>query len=84
MAASADFKWNKKALSESYYYSNIIPQNHLESKCLEQLEMQVREWAIDNSELIVVTGPILKTDLPKIQQGSFKVSIPANIFIKLW
>ena len=70
MAASADFKWNKKALSESYFYSNIIPQNHgLNQNSWNKLEMQVREWSIDNSELIVVTGPILKDNLSKIQQG---------------
>jgi len=81
MAASADFKWNKKALSESYFYSNIIPQNSsLNQNAWNRLEMQVREWAIDNSELIVVTGPILKDNLPKLQQGSFKVSIPEFIY----
>lgn len=81
MAPSADFKWNRKALSESYYYTNIIPQNAaLNQKTWNRLEMQVREWAIDNSELIVVTGPIIKDDLPKIQQGSYKVSIPEYIY----
>ncbi|HOU46632.1 MAG TPA: DNA/RNA non-specific endonuclease [Chitinophagales bacterium] len=81
MAASADFKWNKQALSESYYYSNIIPQNHeLNSNAWNRLEMQIREWAIDNAELIVVTGPILNDSLPKIQQGSYKVSIPQYIY----
>ena len=81
MAASADFKWNRKALSESYFYSNIIPQNpQLNQNAWNKLEMQVREWAIDNSELIVVTGPVLKDNLPKIPQGSFKVSIPEYIY----
>ncbi|MBP8193534.1 MAG: DNA/RNA non-specific endonuclease [Chitinophagales bacterium] len=81
MAASADFKWNRKALSESYFYSNIIPQNpQLNQNTWNKLEMQVREWAIDNSELIVVTGPVLKENLPKIPQGSFKVSIPEYIY----
>lgn len=81
MAASADFKWSKKAMSESYFYSNIIPQNHgLNQSSWNRLEMQVREWAIDNDELIVVTGPVLNAALPKIQQGSFKVSIPEYIY----
>ncbi|MDB5226991.1 MAG: Endonuclease [Bacteroidota bacterium] len=81
MAASADFKWSHKALSESYYYSNIIPQNHeLNSGAWNKLEMTVREWAIENSEIIVVTGPVLKNNLPKIQQGSYKVSIPEYIY----
>src|SRR4051812_21869219 len=81
MAASADFKWSKKALTESFYYSNIIPQNHgLNSGAWNRLEMKIREWAIENSEVIVVTGPVLKDNLPKIQQGSFKVSIPEYIY----
>ncbi len=81
MAASADFKWNRKALSESYYYSNIIPQNpQLNQGSWNKLEMQVREWAIDNTELIVVTGPVLKDNLSKIPQGSFKVSIPEFLY----
>ncbi len=81
LAASADFKWNRYALSESYFYSNIIPQNkELNQGAWNKLEMQVREWAIDNNELIVVTGPILQDNLPKIPQGSFKVSIPEYIF----
>ena len=81
MAASADFKWNRKAMSESYYYTNIIPQNkELNQGAWNKLEMQVREWAIDNTELFVVTGPVLKNDLPKIPQGSFKVSIPEYIY----
>ncbi|HRH56203.1 MAG TPA: DNA/RNA non-specific endonuclease [Chitinophagales bacterium] len=81
MAASADFKWNRKALSESYYYSNIVPQNkELNQGAWNKLEMQAREWAIDNSELIVVTGPVLENDLPKIPQGSFKVSIPQYLY----
>jgi len=81
MAASADFKWNRKALSESYFYSNIIPQNALlNQNAWNRLEMQIREWAIDNSELIIVTGPVLKPNLPKLPQGSFKVSIPEYIY----
>lgn len=81
LAASADFKWSKKALSESYYYSNIIPQNHLLNKgAWNKLEMQIREWAIDNDELIVVTGPVLRDSLPKIPKGSKKVSIPEYLF----
>jgi endonuclease G len=81
MAASADFRWSRKALSESFYYSNIIPQNSsLNQGVWSKLETLVREWAIDNTELIVITGPVLNDSLPKIQQGSFKVSVPQYIY----
>jgi endonuclease G len=42
--------------------------------------MKVREWSIENSELIVVSGPVLKSGLPKVQGGSFNVSIPEYLF----
>lgn len=81
MAASADFKWSYNALSESYFYTNIIPQNKaLNQGAWNRLEMQIREWAIDNDELVVVTGPIIKENLPKIPQGSQQVSIPQYIY----
>lgn len=81
MAASADFKWSKKALSESYYYSNIVPQNkELNQGTWNKLEMLIREWAIENEEVLVVTGPVLNSGLRKLQQGSFQVSIPEYLF----
>jgi endonuclease G, mitochondrial len=81
LAPSADFRWSREALSESYYYSNMSPQvPGMNRGAWAQLENQVREWAIDAEELIVVTGPILKPDLPKVQQGSFRVSIPEAYF----
>jgi endonuclease G len=77
LAPSADFRWSKNALSQSYYYSNISPQvPELNRESWAKLENLVREWAIESDELIVVTGPVLNDKLPKIQQGSLRVSIP--------
>ncbi|HUH72783.1 MAG TPA: DNA/RNA non-specific endonuclease [Chitinophagales bacterium] len=77
LAPSADFRWSKKALSESYYYSNMSPQvPDLNRISWNNLEMQVREWVVDHGELLVISGPVLHDKLPKIQQGSFRVSIP--------
>jgi endonuclease G len=77
LAPSADFRWSREALSESYYYSNMSPQvPGMNRGAWAQLENQVREWAIDAEELIVLTGPILKPNLPKVPQGSLRVSIP--------
>ncbi len=81
MAPSADFNWSKIAVSESFYYSNMVPQNPgLNRGTWRKLEMKIREWAIDNNELIIVSGPILKDGLPKIQGGSFNVSIPEYLY----
>lgn len=77
LAPSADFRWSKKALSESYYYSNMSPQSpDLNRNSWNNLEIQVREWVVDHGELFVITGPVLNDQLPKIPQGSNRVSIP--------
>lgn len=81
LAPSADFRWSKKALSESYYYSNMSPQKpELNRNSWNNLEIQVREWVVDHGDLLVITGPVLKENLPKIQQGSFRVSIPEAFY----
>ena len=77
LAPSADFRWSRNALSQSYFYSNMSPQRpELNREIWAKLENLVREWAIDAEEVIVVTGPVLTDDLPKIPQGSERVSIP--------
>lgn len=81
MAPSADFRWSKKALSESYYYSNMSPQNpELNRNSWNSLEIQIREWVVEHGELVVLTGPVLKSGLPKTQQGSYRLSIPEAYF----
>ena len=83
LAPSADFRWSKKALSESYYYSNMSPQRpELNRESWAKLENQVREWAIDAGQVYVITGPVLREDLPKIPQGTERVSIP-ELFYKV-
>lgn len=79
LAPSADFRWSKKALSESYYYSNMSPQlpefNHQKWADLEGI---FREYITSHSEtqLYVVTGPILYDTLPKLERAKNKVTIP--------
>lgn len=79
LAPSADFKWSKKALSESYFYSNMSPQlgdfNRLK---WADLEAMFREYVTNHTEtqLYIVTGPILYDTLPKIERGTNKVTIP--------
>jgi len=78
LAASADFRWSAKALSESYYYSNISPQlADFNREAWKDLESLLRNYVIShNVPLYVVTMPILKEGLPVIQESSNKLSIP--------
>ncbi len=79
LAPSADFRWSKKALSESYFYSNMSPQRpDFNREKWAELEGKLRGYIYANpkSELIVLTGPILTDDLPHIERSVNKVSIP--------
>ncbi|MBS1927216.1 MAG: DNA/RNA non-specific endonuclease [Chitinophagaceae bacterium] len=82
LAPSADFRYSKKALSESYLYSNMSPQlADFNRGRWAELEDAIRQYAIDNhSELFVVTGPVLKPGLPRIERGTNKVAIPEIYF----
>ena len=85
LAPSADFRWSKKALSQSYYYSNMSPQlPGFNREIWAQLENEIRAYIYRNpsSQLYVVTGPVLSNNLPAIQRSINKVSIP-KVFWKV-
>ena len=75
LAPAADMGWSKEAMEESFFYSNMSPQVQSFNRGIwKKLEEQVRTWAIENEEIFVVTGPVLKEGLPTI--GPNKVSVP--------
>ena len=60
MAPAADMKWDKQAMVESFYMSNICPQVHaLNAGLWSSLEDRVRSWARRDSAVVVVCGPIV-------------------------
>ena len=83
LAPSADFRWSKKALSESYFYSNMSPQSPgFNRESWAELEGSLRGYIQDHptTQLYVVTGPVLKEGLPVIERGVNKVAIPEMYF----
>lgn len=75
LAPAADMEWSEQAMEESFYYSNMSPQVPGFNRGIwKKLEEQVRQWAVDNKVIYVVTGPVLENNLPTI--GPDKVSIP--------
>ena len=83
LAPSADFTWSAKAMSQSYYYSNMSPQvpEFNEGKWAE-LENNLRNYVNEkqNTDLYVVTGPILHQKLKKVPQASINLSVPEFYF----
>lgn len=82
LAPSADFRWNQKALSESYYYSNMTPQRpEFNRDSWAQVELNLRDYVARNEfDLYVVTGPVLHSDLPRIDRSTNQISIPEKHF----
>ncbi|MFN5620995.1 MAG: DNA/RNA non-specific endonuclease [Flavobacteriales bacterium] len=78
LAPSADFRYSKKALSESYYYSNMSPQTPgLNRGRWSDLEDAMRSYCVrENTPLYIVTGGVLSGELSKLEQGVNKVTIP--------
>ncbi len=79
LAPSADFRWSEKALSESYYYSNITPQTpEFNRQKWTEIENFLRTYIYNNpdADLFVVTAPVLREGLPVQEKGVNKLPIP--------
>ncbi len=75
LAPAADMAWSKTAMKESFYYSNMSPQLPSFNRDIwKKLEEHVRDWAVDDKAVYVVTGPVLTEGLSTI--GPNKVSVP--------
>jgi len=79
MAPAGDMKWSEQAMKESFYLSNICPQNkNLNGGVWNDLELQVRELARQKGEIYVVCGPIVSKQPKTI--GTNNVAIPDAFF----
>lgn len=59
MAAAADMKWDRDAMVESFYMTNICPQDReLNSGLWLELEQKCRYWAKKYDRVWIVCGPV--------------------------
>ncbi len=76
LAPAGDMGFSSLSMRESFYYSNMSPQNPSFNRGIwKELEEQVRSWALIYDSVLVVTGPVLTASLPKI--GVNGVSVPS-------
>ena len=62
MAPRADMKWSAQALEESYYFTNICPQDHeMNGQAWRKIEELTRRLAKHYGSVYVVCGPVLGT-----------------------
>jgi endonuclease G len=81
MAPSADMKWDKDAMIECFYLSNMVPQvgMGMNRGIWAQLENNVRNWASSRGGLFVITGPIF-VNIEKKTIGKNHVAVPTHLY----
>ncbi len=77
---AADLSWSEEAMSDSFYMSNMSPQEPQFNRGIwSSLEATVRNFADTEGEIYVVTGPIL-TDGPYQTIGKNEVTVPKHYY----
>ena len=80
MAPAGDMKWSAQAMLDSHYLTNMCPQDRsINSGRWSTLESKCRQWALRDSSLIIVSGPILSDELTRAI-GRTQVSVPERFF----
>ncbi|XP_026547708.1 endonuclease G, mitochondrial [Notechis scutatus] len=89
LAASANHKWSQKAMGDTFYLSNIAPQNpHLNQNAWNNLEKYSRSLTKTHQNVYVCTGPLF---LPRMEPdgkmyvkyqviGRNHVAVPTHFF----
>jgi len=77
---AADMKWSQKAMDETFFMSNISPQNPYFNRygLWRKSESLVRNWVKEKKELIVVVGGVLSNSLTKL--SSSDISVPKYFY----
>ncbi|NSW45703.1 MAG: DNA/RNA non-specific endonuclease [Bacteroidales bacterium] len=82
LAPSADFRWSRKALSESYYYSNMSPQKpEFNRGKWSQVEDFLRQYVIYSGHpIFVITGGLLNDTIKKSIGIKKKIKVPPYFY----
>lgn len=79
LAPAGDFGFSHSAMSESFYMTNMSPQNPGFNRGIwKKLESLVRVWAIENKQIYIITGGVL--DNPILTIGDNKVAVPQYFY----
>ncbi len=78
LSPAADFAFDQKAMSETFYMSNMSPQKgSLNRGIWKDLEAEVRLWAKSFGRVYVVSGPVLEKEPSEYESiGENYVSVP--------
>ncbi|MBD5282580.1 MAG: DNA/RNA non-specific endonuclease [Bacteroides sp.] len=81
MAPAADMKWSELAMTECFTMANMCPQvQSLNSGTWGKLENKCRDWAIRDSAIIIIAGPVINPPAPDEFIGNTEVAVPKQFF----
>ena len=81
LVPAADMAFNQTAMSETFYMSNISPQDpKFNGGIWRELEELTRDWAKRFGKLYVVSGPVLGPNDKKTIGKSNRVTVPASYY----
>lgn len=80
LVPAGDMKFEAQAMSDTFYMSNMTPQAPRYNQGMwAQLEVLIRGWAYKYKKVYIVTGPILRGNMPAIGRIN-KVAVPPAFF----
>lgn len=80
MAPAGDMRWNKEAMEQTFFMTNIVPQAKvLNAGTWKNLEEKCRQWAAIDSAVYIVCGPVIDGN-PIEYIGDTRVYVPRKFF----
>lgn len=82
LAPAADMAFSQRAMEESFYTTNISPQEPAFNRGIwKSLEEQVRDWAVAYGRIYVATGPVLtKRAKARFPRSQNYVAVPQEYY----
>ena len=81
MCPAGDNRWHWRAMQESFYMTNICPQNHnLNRGDWKELEEACRDWAQREGKIYIVCGPVLYRQRHKTIGREHRITVPEAFF----
>ena len=85
MAPAMDMRWDKTAMKQCFYMTNMCPQNtKLNNDHWRMLEEKVHRWAKRDKQLVVFTGPIMGKNPQMIGKDKQNIAVPDAFFKVLY
>ena len=85
MAPAMDMRWDKTAMQQCFYMTNMCPQDtKLNNDHWRVLEENVHRWAKRDKRILIFTGPIMGKSPKMIGKDKANIAVPDAFFKVLY